>query len=74
MRKLYYVVTKQLEDIDGFEEATGWKSIDVYEIKDNVPVVFAQLECANSDSSTEAITDYLTDNHSGLEEVELIQL
>jgi hypothetical protein len=29
---LYYVVHIQLEDIDGFREATGWKTVSLYDI------------------------------------------
>jgi len=59
--KLYYVVTKQLQDIDGFEETTGWKTITVYDIDTQAMdlVVVTELEIANSINSEEKISQEL---------------
>jgi hypothetical protein len=59
--KLYYVVTKQLDDVDGFEETTGWKTITVYDIDTQAMdlVVVTELEIANSINSEERISQKL---------------
>lgn len=59
--KLYYVVTKQLADSDGFEETTGWKTLTVYDIDTQAMdlVVVAELEIANSSNSEEEISQEL---------------
>jgi hypothetical protein len=69
MKTLYYTVTKQLNDIDGFEETNGWKDIRVYAIKDNKMIVVNEIEVHNEDNSEEAILDTIEDD-----EVYLIQL
>lgn len=62
---LYFVVEKQLESIDGFEETTGWKTITVYEIVNDIPKMWFDFECTNSNDSTEAIQEWLDDNGFG---------
>ena len=47
MKTIYYLVQKQLEDIDGFEEATGWKSVSIIESKDEKIKVYVILEKTN---------------------------
>lgn len=59
MKKLFYVVEKQLEDIDGFEETTGWKTISVYEIKEKDLVRLCEIETPNSAISTESIAEWM---------------
>lgn len=59
---LYYVVTPQLDDIDGVKESNGWKTIDVYSIANDKPSRFADIECALSEKSTDAIQEYLNNN------------
>ena len=78
MKKLYYVVNKELQDIDGVEEATGNKTISTYStiVKDGIPEIEHQfdIELSNEDNSIEGIEDYLIDNGMGDEKFEFIQL
>jgi len=67
-KTLYFVVEKELEDIDGLKE------INVYDMVNNKPEVFAMLESTNDESSRDAINNYLNDNGYGDDEFELIQL
>ena len=74
-RKIYYVVEKELNNIDGNEEATGVKSISLYDIVNNEIVPMGTInDVANEDKSTEAIQEYLDDNGLGDEEFEFKQL
>jgi len=65
MKKLYFIVQFQLDDVDGFKESNGWKTITVYSIADNVPVHEFEVEIACSENSIEAIQGYLDDNGMG---------
>ena len=71
---LYFVVEKELEDIDGVETANGFKEINVYDMVNNKPEVFARLELTNDENSRDAINNYLNDNGYVNEMFELIEL
>lgn len=74
-KKLFYVVDLELQHVDGeIQETTGWKGIRVYEIIDNVPTKFCDLEIDITDNSEEAIQEYLDDNGHGDETFEFIEL
>ena len=74
MRKLYYTVEKELQQVGDFEETTGFKTVTVYDIENNVPTKFFDLEISNDENTKEAINEYLSDNGYGDETFELIQL
>ena len=71
-KKLYFVIEKEISS-DG-ETLTGNKTVSVYEIKDNVPTRFCEVEGDNEDSSSQLIQDYLDDNGFGDDDFDLIQL
>ena len=73
-KKLYYTKSYQLDDIDGFKETNGWKDITVYSIQKNIPTKEFDLEVLNTDSSKEAIQQYLDDNGMGDDSFEFIEL
>lgn len=75
-KKIYYVVNKEVQDIDGFEECTGNKTVGVYMIVDNELKTIAVLELDNSDSSELAIKEELDENGLGIssKDCTLIQL
>lgn len=64
MKRLYYVVEKQLQQIDleeGTEETTGWKTVTVYDI-DTQSIdlaVVTELELENFMNSEERIHEEL---------------
>ena len=74
MRKLYYTVEKELQQVGDFEETTGFKTVTVYDIENNIPTKFFELEISNDENTKEAINEYLSDNGYGDETFELIQL
>lgn len=73
-KKIYYVIKKELQDIDGIEETTGRKEIVVYEVVDNTPKEFFTLDVAIDDNSEEEIDSYLIDNGYGDEIFEMVEL
>ena len=62
MTKLFYTVEKQNQTIDTVEECTGWKTIQVYEIANDQPKMWLELEARNDDSSEEEIQTWLDNN------------
>ena len=78
MQNLYYVVEKQLQQIDleeGTEETTGWKTITVYDIDTQAMHIIevCQIEAKTETNSEEEIYTYL-ENNNDEEEYNLIQL
>lgn len=78
MQNLYYVVEKQLQQIDleeGTEETTGWKTITVYDIDTQFMnlIEVCQIESKNESNSEEEIYTYLENNNDETE-YNLIQL
>ena len=67
-RKLYYTVSPQLQDAGDVKETNGWKDITVYEIIDNQPKIFCEIEALTEDNSVEMIQTYLDNN--GYEDIE----
>jgi hypothetical protein len=73
-KKLYYVVEKELETIGDVLEATGNTTLTLYEINDNIPIVFATIESTIDENHKSDINEYLEDNGYGDDIFELIQL
>ena len=76
MKKLYFVVEKELQGVDdnGGQETTGNKTITMYSIDNNIPTRMGDVDCENETSSEDAINDWLSDNGYGDEDFELKQL
>jgi hypothetical protein len=62
MKTLYYTVEKQIINLDGIEECTGWKTITVYEIVLDKPKLWFELDVKNEDSSEDEIQEWLDSN------------
>jgi hypothetical protein len=78
MKNLYYVVEKQLQQIDleeGTEETTGWKTITVYDIDTQAMniIEICQIEAKSEANSEEEIYVYLENNNDETE-YSLVQL
>jgi hypothetical protein len=71
-RKIYFTVTKGVED-DG-ETLDGMKTVSVYEIIDNEPKLWFDVETPNEQPSDEAVAQYLNDNGFGDEAFDAILL
>lgn len=74
MKKLYYTVEKQTETVDTVEECTGLKTIQVYEMVNNKPNQWFDLEVRNDTSSEAEIQRWLDDNGYSDEQFEFVWL
>lgn len=74
MKKLYYVVERELFDFDDIQETTGVKNVRVYIIENGELQNWFNLELINSDITLEEIKDYLDDNGYETNNIEMIQL
>lgn len=76
MGTIYYVVTKQLQSYDGFEETNGWKEIDAYSIKDSKLIKLCELEILNDENSQTELLEHLEENKliDSTQEIKLVQL
>ena len=70
---LYYTVEKQLIDIDGIEEATGWRDIVVYTIEDNIPKIMFEFDAPSGNPTEEEIQTWLDNEEIG-EEFKFVRL
>lgn len=60
MKTIYYVIEKQLDSQDGYEEANGWKTVRTYEIKNDKLVQVAEdLEIPNIANTEIKIAEHL---------------
>lgn len=59
MKTLYYTVTKQLNDLIGFEETNGYKDISIYDIVNNKPVLVAEIEAENEYSTIDELNHFV---------------
>lgn len=59
MTKLYYTIEKQTEPLEDTEVCTGWKNIQVYEIANDQPKLWFELEVENEESSLKSIQSWL---------------
>ena len=74
MRKLYYVVERDLFDFDDIQETTGVKNVRVYTIENGELQNWFNLELINSDITLEEIKDYLDDNGYETNNLQMIHL
>lgn len=76
MKKLYYVVERDLFDFDGIQETTDVKNVRVYTIENGELQNWFNLELINSDITLEEIKDYLDDNgyEDEINNIQMIQL
>lgn len=58
MRTLYFTVEKELQDIDGIEETTVYKTITVYDIVENKPKLVVEIEAGNEYSTTDELEHF----------------
>ena len=76
MKKLYYVVEKELASDGELEYATGNKMITIYKWDDVLGWViqFANIDCLNEDNTEKEIEKCVIDMGYSFDGVQLIQL
>ena len=72
--KLYYTIEKETEFINEVEECTGMKNIAVYEIANDKPKLWFDLDVPNEDRTEESIDEWLIDNGFEDRQYDFIQL
>ena len=74
---LYYTVEKETITIDSITDhsgLTGHKTIKIYEIQNDKPKIWFELDVRNEDSSEDEIQNWLNDNGFGEREYEMLCL
>ena len=76
MKKIYYVVEKEIHLVGDIEEVTGWKDVRIYHLKKDELTLISQFELGISDNSEKEVSNYLLDNllFEKENQFELIQL
>lgn len=76
MKKLYYVVERELFDFDDIQETTGIKNVRVYTLENGELENWFNLELINSDNTRDSIKEYLSDNgyEDEINNIQMIQL
>lgn len=74
MKILYYVIEKEVIDINGIEECTGKKEITLYTIKNDVPTVYSIFKAPNESSTINEINDHLIEINSYDNFTQMVQL
>lgn len=72
--QVYYTVDKELQNIDGFEETTGNKTVTTYTVENGKVEKFFDLDLLNEDNSEEEIKDWLNDNGYEEKNIDLVLL
>jgi len=73
-KTIYYVVEKELQDIDEFEVTTGWKTITVYKIKKKKFKQWFEIEANKNNNSEKEIQTWLDNNGFEKKEFKMIIL
>ena len=73
-KKLYYTVERELERINDTLKTTGFKTITMYSIDNNVPEKIGDLYIENEGNSIDMMDEYLSDNGYGDESFDFILL
>ena len=69
---IYYSVEKESEDVNGFQELNGNKTVSIYKIVRNKPVLLGEVSCDLTDYSRNIVVVFLHQNHINFNEITLI--
>ncbi len=74
MKRIYFVIEKQLESVADCEETTGVKSVRAYEIKEGKLVLLCEITTHNNDNSEQSLLNELEKKNLIGTTVNLIEL
>ena len=74
MKKFYYIVRPQLEDIGDFKESNGWKDISVYKIEDDELVLIVNFTTELEANSQEEVLEFIDREIMADETIKLVEL
>lgn len=74
MKKFYYIVRPQLEDVGDFKETNGWKDISVYKIEDDELVLIVNFTTELEANSQEEVLEFIDREIMADETIKLVEL
>ncbi len=74
MKKFYYIVRPQLEDIGDFKETNGWKDISVYKLEDDDLVHIVTFPTELEANSQEEVLEFIDRDIMEDETIKLVEL
>jgi hypothetical protein len=74
MKKFYYIVRPQLEDIGDFKETNGWKDISVYKLEDDDLVHIVTFTTELEANSQEEVLEFIDRDIMEDETIKLVEL
>ena len=74
MKKFYYIVRPQLEEVGDFKETNGWKDISVYKIDSDELVLIVSFTTELEADSQDEILDFIGNDIEADETIKLLEL
>ena len=74
MKKFYYIVRPQLEDVGDFKETNGWKDISVYKIEDDELVLIVNFTTEVENDSQKEVLEFIDQDIMADETIKLVEL
>ncbi len=74
MKKFYYIVRPQLEDIGDFKESNGWKDISVYKIDSDELVLVVSFTTELEADSQKEVLEFIDQDIMADETIKLLEL
>lgn len=74
MKKFYYIVRPQLEEVGDFKETNGWKDISVYKIDSDELVLIVSFTTDLEADSQDEVLDFIDHDIEEDETIKLLEL
>jgi hypothetical protein len=74
MKKFYYIVRPQLEQVGDFKETNGWKDISVYKIDSDELVLIVSFTTNLEADSQDEVLDFIDHDIEADETIKLLEL
>lgn len=74
MKKFYYIVRPQLEQVGDFKETNGWKDISVYKIDSDELVLIVSFTTDLEADSQDEVLDFIDHDIEEDETIKLLEL
>lgn len=74
MKKFYYIVRPQLEEVGDFKETNGWKDISVYKIDSDELVLIVSFTTDLEADSQDEVLDFIDHDIEADETIKLLEL
>jgi hypothetical protein len=74
MKKFYYIVRPQLEDVGDFKETNGWKDISLYKVENEELVLITSFTIELDDNSQKEVLTFIDQEVAPDETIKLVEL